>query len=288
MTRGAATILHRTYQPPSEGQGHPVQGVILVGLRKFVRERLGDGVWRSVQEEAGVADRVYLPVHAYPDDELVALVASVSRLTGMPTALVLESLGDYLVGDLLKTYSTVLDPSWKMLDLVSHCDEIFERASRRHGCDTTPVPVKARPGLNGEVVLVYSSPLELCALVKGIVRGLGSHLEQPVVLDEICCTANGASACEIAVRLERAPRDAERGALRRRLTPAVPIEAVRNAMLGQRSEPPPSSRTEPSGWRTRAMGGEANLTPPSSGVLSVRSGERDAEPNTPHEAQRRR
>ncbi len=268
-----------------------MQGVILVGLRKFVRERLGDGVWRTVQEEAGVTDRVYLPVHAYPDEELAALVTSISRLTGMSTALVLESFGDYIVGDLLKTYSSVLDPSWKMLDLVAHCDEIFERASRRHGGDASAVPVKARPGPSGEVVLVYSSPLKLCALVKGIVRGLGSHLEQPVLLDEICCTANGASTCEIAVRLERAPREGERGA-RRRMTPAVPLEAVRSAMLGQRSEPPPpSSRAEPSGWRPRALGGETSQMPPSSGVISVRPREQDTEaktPQTPHELPRRR
>jgi predicted hydrocarbon binding protein len=266
-----------------------VQGVILVELRKFVRERLGDGIWRTVQEEAGVTDRVYLPVHAYPDEELTALVASVSRVTGMSTALVLESFGDYIVGDLLKTYSGLLDPSWKVLDLITHCDEIFERVRRRHGGDTSPVPVKARAGLGGEVVLVYSSPLRLCALLKGIVRGLGSHLEQPVVLDELCCASSGAGACEIAVRLERAPRESERGAraLRRRLTPAVPIEAVRSAMLGQRSEPPPSSRAEPSGWRARANAGE-NTTPPASGVVSVRPSEPvDATPPQ-NEAQRRR
>jgi len=253
-----------------------VQGVILVGLRKFVRERLGDGTWRTVQEEAGVTDRVYLPVHAYPDEELIDLVASISRLTGMSTALVLESFGDYIVGDLLKAYSSLIDPSWKLLDILTHCDELVARVNRRHGGGTTVVPVKARVGLSGEVVLIYSSSLRLCALLKGVVRGLGSHLEQPVVLEEICCAQAGASACEIAVRLERAPKDAERGAktLRRRLTPAVPVEAVKSAMLGQRSEhPPPSSRAESSGWRERALASETSMTPPASGVMSVRPSE---------------
>ncbi|UQA62446.1 heme NO-binding domain-containing protein [Polyangium aurulentum] len=253
-----------------------MQGVILVGLRKFVRERLGDGIWRTVQEEAGVTDRVYLPVHAYPDEELIALVESVSRVTGMSTALVLESFGDYIVGDLLKVYSSVLDPSWKMLDILTHCDEIMARANRRHYSGTPVMPVKARLGSGGDVVLIYSSPLRLCALLKGVVRGLGSHLEQPVVLEEICCAQAGANACEIAVRLERAPKDAELRAksLRRRLTPAVPVAAVKSAMLGQRSEPPPpSSRGESSGWRARAVAGETSMTPPASGVISIRSSE---------------
>jgi hypothetical protein len=220
-----------------------VQGVILVGLRKFVRERLGDGTWRTVQEEAGVTDRVYLPVHGYPDEELAALVASISRVTGMSAALVLEGLGDYIVGDLLKMYSSVLDPSWKMLDILTHCDEVFTRASRRYGGKSNLVPVSSRMGPGGEVVLMYSSPLGLCSLVKGIVRGLGSHLEQPVLLDEICCALTGASACEIVVRLERAPMDMELRARgqRHRTTPALPVAAVRGAMLRQRSEPPPPS-----------------------------------------------
>jgi hypothetical protein len=70
------------------------------------------------------------------------------------------------------------------------------------------------------------------------------------------------------------------------MTPAVPIEAVRSAMLGQRSDPPPASRAEPSGRRSRSAG--ENTTPPASGVVSVRPSELVEATPPQHEAQRRR
>jgi len=248
-----------------------VLGVILLGFQNYVRERLGEEVWRTVQNEAGIGDRVYLPSQMYPGEELHALVTSVSRLTGMSTPLVLESFGDKLAAELLRVFGGLLDPKWRVLDVLAHSEELVERMAQRSGDLAPQSPLTGRWGREGEVVLIYQSHLKNCALVKGIVRGIGANLEQPVLFEETRCMNAGATACELAVRLERAQQLTERA---RRLTPpAMSRSALKAALFTDRADtpsvlpPPPSLRETSSGWRAN----ELKSSPPTSGVVPART-----------------
>ncbi|MDC3983767.1 heme NO-binding domain-containing protein [Polyangium jinanense] len=261
-------------------------GVILLGFQNYVRERLGEELWRTIRNEAGVAERVYLPSQTYPGEELHALATSMSRLTGMSPALVLESFGDKLASELLRVYGNLVDPRWRVLDVLVHSEELIERMAQRSGDLAPHSPVTARWGRDGEVVLVYQSHLKGCALIKGVVRGLGANLEQPVLVDENRCMLAGAPTCEMAVKLERTTQLTERAqGLARRLTPpAMGRSALKNALFGDRGDmssvpPPPASSSKQellSAWRT-----ETKTNPPASGVTPARISTLPAEPRTP-------
>lgn len=256
-----------------------VLGVILLGFQNYVRERLGEELWRTVQNEAGVVDRVYLPSQTYPGEELTALVTSVSRLTGMSTPLVLESFGDKLAAELLRMFGGLLDPKWRVLDVLVHSEELVERMAQRSGDLAPQSPITGRWGREGEVVLIYQSHLRNCALVKGIVRGIGANLEQPVLFEESRCMSAGATACELAVRLERAQQLTERA---RRLTPpAMSRSALKAALFADRTDtpsvPPPASlRETSSGWRS-----DFKSSPPPSGVVPTRTASPSSVPSAP-------
>jgi hypothetical protein len=269
-----------------------VHGVILIGLRKFVRERLGDELWHTVQLDAGIGDRVYLPTQSYPGEDLTAIVASVSRLSGMSTALVLESFGDIIAGDLLRMYSSLVDPGWKLFDVLVQSDELLARVARKQGDMLERSPITGRWGREGEVILTYQAALPLCAMIKGIVRGIGAHLEQPLVMDELKCMSTGATTCEFSVRLERSLSERPNSS-RRKLTPLPINEAAMKALLGDRGDRPsappsippsmpPSSqgeRLESSGWRAPGTG---TTIPPASGVTTGRPSSPSSVP-APHD-----
>ena len=261
-----------------------VLGVILLGFQNYVRDRLGEDLWRTVQTEAGVAGRVYLPSQTYPGEELHALVSSLSRLTGMSMPLVLESFGDKLAAELLRVYGGLLDPRWKVLDVFVHSEELVERMAQRSGDLAPASPLTGRWGRDGEVVLSYQSHLKNCALIKGIVRGIGATLEQPVFLEEVRCMLAGATACELAVRLERNQLTERAQGLARRLTPpAMSRSALKAALFSDRSDTPsvpppaPSSRQEAtSGWRT-----SLTTVPPPSGLMPSRTSSPSSAPSAP-------
>lgn len=180
-----------------------MQGVILIGAQRFVRERFGSDFWRMVETEANIAERLYLPSQFYPMAEVDSVIGSVSRHSGMSIPMVLESIGDYIAPDMLGAYASLIDPQWNLLEVLLHSEVIVERGALKHGIKLTSTPIEGRPGTNGEIFLKYHSPWRICQLIKGLVRGLGAHMDQPVLIDEIRCMAANSPVCEFAVKVER-------------------------------------------------------------------------------------
>jgi predicted hydrocarbon binding protein len=50
------------------------------------------------------------------------------------------------------------------------------------------------------VTLVYASPRKLCAVARGIVRGLAQHYREEVTVTEPLCMGQGQPQCQIQVR----------------------------------------------------------------------------------------
>jgi predicted hydrocarbon binding protein len=51
------------------------------------------------------------------------------------------------------------------------------------------------------VVVTYTSARQLCALGRGIIRGLAREYKERVTIDEPVCMLRGADTCEIHVRV---------------------------------------------------------------------------------------
>jgi len=51
-----------------------------------------------------------------------------------------------------------------------------------------------------EVVVVYSSARKMCAVAKGIARGMARHFQETVAVNESACMLVGAKECPISVR----------------------------------------------------------------------------------------
>ncbi len=184
-------------------QGALVQGVILLGIQRFARERFGPDFWRMVETDVNIAGRLYLPSQAYPISEVDSVIGSVSRHSGMSVPLVLESIGDYIAPDMFVTYASLLDPQWNLLDLLLQSESIVERAALKHGTKLANTPIQGRAGSNGEMILAYQNPWRICQLIKGLVRGLGAHMNQLVNIEETRCMSTGSSSCEFTVKVER-------------------------------------------------------------------------------------
>jgi len=51
-----------------------------------------------------------------------------------------------------------------------------------------------------EVVLVYTSPRQMCALAIGIGKGLAKHFKETITVDQTMCMLKGAPKCEMVLR----------------------------------------------------------------------------------------
>jgi hypothetical protein len=68
------------------------------------------------------------------------------------------------------------------------------------------IPLAGPPALDGTelgedgVQIVYTSPRQLCVLLRGLTEGAARHYGERVAIEETSCMRRGDSACTFAVR----------------------------------------------------------------------------------------
>jgi Haem-NO-binding len=177
-----------------------MHGVIFSELKKYVDERLGESAWPKLLDAAGFSGRIFMPVATYPDADAVTLITTAVKVTGLTADGILEDFGCFIVPDLVKLYGHLLDPSWTTLDVIEHTEETIHSVVRSRNPGAAPPELHCSRPSKDEVVIRYSSPRRMCAIAKGIARGLANHFKESVVVSESACMLKGAQQCRITVR----------------------------------------------------------------------------------------
>ena len=178
-----------------------MHGTVFIELEKFVDEQLGEGAWAKLKAEAGVAaGRAYKPRFIYPDEELFALVGTGSKITGIPVPSLLEAFGEFIAPHLMEMYWATIDPSWRTLDVIEHTEENIHTVVRVDLNGALPPYLKATRTSPTEVSVVYTSPRKLCTVGRGICRGIASHYEESITIEDVRCMDRGDADCLMVIR----------------------------------------------------------------------------------------
>ncbi len=178
-----------------------MHGTIFVELQKYVETKLGVEAWPALKREAGI-DRPqgYEALEVYPDEEVGALVGTASRITGAPAAVLLEDFGDFIAPDLLDMYWGVIAPEWRTLDVIENTERTIHDVVRLNHKGASPPYLQASRTAPDEVTVVYTSPRRLCAVAKGISRGIARHYNEQITIDDVTCMHRGDENCTLLVR----------------------------------------------------------------------------------------
>ena len=182
------------------GQKEDMHGIIFSELRKYGVARAGDKGWEAIVTKAGLSTNLYTPIGEYPDAEVVALITAASAVIGRPVNTILEDFGEFLAPSLVAMYVHLLKPSWKALDVIENTEETIHTVVRRKNKGAHPPLLKVTRISPEEAVLIYDSPRRMCAIAKGIGRGVGNHFQEKLLITEPRCMHNGATSCEIHFR----------------------------------------------------------------------------------------
>lgn len=178
-----------------------MHGTMFVHLRKFVEEQHGPAAWTAILDGAGLGPRVYLPITSYPDEELAAIVATAAEKTGAPVPELLESFGEHVAPQLLALYRHLLNPEWRTLDVLEHVEHTAHRAVRIEQPGATPPYLVARRTSEQRIEIDYTSARRLCAVAKGIIRGLARHFDERVEIQELTCMHRNDERCALVVAM---------------------------------------------------------------------------------------
>lgn len=177
-----------------------MQGVILDELRMYLVNSFGFATWTQILRAAGrPVDQSYHLHQAYPDQEVGMLAVQAAQITGHPLTVILEGFGEAMVPDMFKHYSILLNPRWSFIDFLLGMEPLLHAALQLHAPGALPTRVQATRTGPHSVRVVYTSPLRVCAAVRGVIRGAAAYYRVEVAIAEPSCVLRGDPACVIDV-----------------------------------------------------------------------------------------
>jgi hypothetical protein len=177
-----------------------MHGIIFSELRNYAEAKQGRGSWDALLKKANLENRVYLSIQEYPDTEIVSLVMAACAMTELSVSAVLEDFGHFIVPSLMRMYGHLLKAEWKAIDVIDRTEGTVHAVVRVKNPDAKPPKLMTKRLSPDEVLLVYTSPRQMCGLAIGIGTGLGQHFGEKIVADQTVCMHKGATRCEILFR----------------------------------------------------------------------------------------
>jgi len=174
-----------------------MHGTMFFHLHRYAEKTWGHDAWRNLFATAGMTESVYSSTSVYPDEDMVALVHAAAETTGLASFEILQSFGEYLAPELIAIYPGLVDSRWRTLDLICQAETVIHNVVRAHSPDAMPPVLRAQRINDREVHMVYASPRMMCALLKGIAKGVAHHYGEELTFNEESCMLDGAPFCSI-------------------------------------------------------------------------------------------
>jgi hypothetical protein len=181
-----------------------MHGIIHLELRNFVVQNHGEAAWRTLTEQAGLSGEIYTPLSSYPDEQLVALVGAAVRLTGADPRALLEAFGQFLAPRYIALYGKLLKPEWRTLEVLENAENTIHRVVRLREPGALPPRLQAARLSPTEIRMTYDSPRRLCAVARGIARGIAAHFEEHLAVSDERCMHRGDRECVMLFTLVEA------------------------------------------------------------------------------------
>ncbi len=177
-----------------------MKGIINRGIQEMVEASYGTEIWENIKCLAGCEEPFFAVSLDYPDGMTFALVKAVSDVSGMPVETVLAEYGKYVVQHTLKkhypTYFTLAGASPR--EFLLNMDRIHSEATRGvSGAIPPRFTYEELP--DGRLLMRYNSQRGLCAVLRGLILGVGLLFGQELRVRETTCMHNGDPQCTMEV-----------------------------------------------------------------------------------------
>jgi predicted hydrocarbon binding protein len=172
-------------------------------MHASIMRSFGEFTRASCSQKANAALSEILPrppslFHPTRDVQAMAAIAVVANAERRPVAAVLESYGRFFVRWAEPEYPTAFQPPNARAFLRDM--ERVHAVARRVSPGAEPPDIRVEEPAEGRLVLVYASPRGLCALARGMIRGVAEHYGEVVTIEETTCMSEGAPTCRFDVR----------------------------------------------------------------------------------------
>ena len=174
-----------------------MKGVFNKGIQDLVVLKLGHETWQKIVEKAGCREPFFALGENYPDDMTMALYKSAVEISGMPEEQALMEFGKYLIAStgrkVYLTYYNLVGTSSR--EFLLNLERMYRQLTHSMG----PPLFSYEEPPDGRLVIHYQSKGGRCAVVKGLIQGVGNLFNQTLQVTEPACKEKGDSHCTMEV-----------------------------------------------------------------------------------------
>lgn len=166
----------------------------------MVTAMFGAEAWEKVKSLANCEEPFFAISSNYPDEQTIALVKAASEISGLDMETVLIEYGKFVVPNTLKeqypTYYKLAGDSPR--EFLLNMDRIHEHATKSIS-KSAPPKFEYEQLPDGRLLMKYNSKRKLCAVLHGLILGVGILFDETLDVQEIACVHRGDPQCIMEV-----------------------------------------------------------------------------------------
>jgi len=174
-----------------------MKGMVYTLFSEMIEKQLGYDTWDElIDSTQPESDGIYVATDIYPDTELVNYVTALSQKTGIEASKLIFSFGEFTIRRFEDMHPEFFENHDACSFLQSVHDVIHVEVKKLHPDAILP-SFDYEKHENGDLVMLYRSPRNLCALAEGLISGAGERFSTDISISHPICMHNGADHCRL-------------------------------------------------------------------------------------------
>lgn len=155
-----------------------MHGSMFVLLERFVESTYGRSTWTKLLKGSGVDHTSFRMQEMYPTHEIFAILGYLGDYTEQPVFDLMEQFGEFMVPDLMRMYSTYVQPEWRTYEMLLNTEDAMHSAVRRQDNRANPPKLLVAKQSANQLLIEYTSKRRMAGVAVGIIRGIARHFHE--------------------------------------------------------------------------------------------------------------
>ncbi len=177
-----------------------MKGVINKGIQELVEAKFGAEAWDKVKEMAKCKEPFFSTSEDYPDQMTLDLANAAAEVSGLPLETVLVEFGKFWVSNTgIESYPTFFKLAGKTArEFLLNMNKVHKQVTK-HIRNARPPIFEYEELPDGRMIMHYRSDRKLCAVLRGLILGVGIHFGEKLQIKKTSCMNNGDPQCTMEV-----------------------------------------------------------------------------------------
>ncbi|MEO1245675.1 MAG: heme NO-binding domain-containing protein [Pseudomonadota bacterium] len=174
-----------------------MKGIVFNIFSDLVTDTFGWETWdQLIESTQPESEAIYTSAEVYPDEELVAYVTALSKITGAEAPDLVRAFGKYMMHKFKTIHPEFLEKHTAKSFLASVHDVIHVEVKKLHPDSLLPT-FEYEDADEDALTMIYTSERKLCHLAEGLVQGVSEVFDQPITIKHPVCMHEGAEKCRL-------------------------------------------------------------------------------------------